>query len=187
MALAGCVGLYFGIETGSQRMQRISEKRLKLDGVEPMLDLAERFGIESTVSFITGYPEETREDQDATLDMLGRCFQRSESACLPQLHLLLPEPGTAMFAQHAESLAYDGYVTPFNARLLKEDDLDHILKYRTLYATYYYYPAVMPRFEYTFAVDAVDAFRVVGHEILSYALRFYEGRFSRLLADFSST
>jgi radical SAM superfamily enzyme YgiQ (UPF0313 family) len=184
MAMAGCIGLYFGIETGSHRMQRISEKRLKLEGVEPMLDLAQSLGIESTVSFITGYPEETREDQDATLDMLGRCFQRPEPWCLPQLHVLLPEPGTAMFAQHAQSLAYDGYVTPFNARVLKEDDIDHILSHPALYATYYYYPASMHRTEYTFVVDAVDALRVVGHEILSYSLRFYEGRLSRLIADF---
>ena len=33
-------------------------------------------------------------------------------------------------------------------------------------------------------MDAVDALRIVGHEILSYALRFYEGRLSRLIADF---
>ncbi len=184
MAMAGCVSLYFGIETGSKRMQKISEKRLKLDGVEPILNIAESLGIESTVSFITGYPEEEREDQDATLDMLGRCFRRSEAWCLPQLHVLLPEPGTPMFAQHARSLSYDGYVTPFNARLLKEDDLDQILKYPALYATYYYYPAIMPREQYTFVVDAVDALRTVGHEILSYALRFYDGRLSRLIEDF---
>jgi len=184
MTLAGCIGLYFGIETGSQRMQRISEKRLKLDAVERMVALAESFGIESTVSFITGYPEEVREDQDATLDMLGEFFKRPQAWCLPQLHILLPEPGTPMFAEHSRALAYDGYTTPYNARLLREDDLDQILGHKDLYATYYYYPAAMPRAEYTFAVDAVDAVRVVGHEILSYALRFYEGSFSRLLAAF---
>ena len=184
MALAGCIGLYFGIETGSQRMQSISQKRLKLEGVDSILNLTESFGIESTVSFITGYPEEEREDQDATLDMLGTCFQRSESWCLPQLHILLPEPGTPMFAQRAQLLEYDGYVTRFNARLLKEDDRGHILKHPDLYATYFYYPAAMPRAEYTFAVDSVDAFRVVGHDILSYALRFFDGRLSRLIASF---
>lgn len=183
MALAGCIGLYFGIETGSQRMQRISQKRLHLDGVDRILALAESFGIESTVSFITGYPEETREDQDATLDMVGDAFRRSEAWCLPQLHILLPEPGTPMFEQHAHVLAYDGYVTPYNARLLREDDQDHISAHRDLYATYYYYPAAMEREAYTFAVDAVDSIRQAGHEILTYGLLFFGDRLSRFVAE----
>jgi radical SAM superfamily enzyme YgiQ (UPF0313 family) len=184
MALAGCIGLYFGIETGSQRMQRISEKRLHLEGVERTLALTESFGIESTVSFITGYPEETRADQDATLDMLGEAFRGPEAWCLPQLHILLPEPGTPMFERHAHKLAYDGYVTPYNAKLLREDDRDHILRHPDVYATYHYYPAAMDREEYTFAVDAVDAVREAGHETLSYGLLFFGGTLSRFLAEF---
>jgi radical SAM superfamily enzyme YgiQ (UPF0313 family) len=184
MALAGCIGLYFGIETGSKRMQKIAAKRLKLDGVDRILDVAENFGIETTVSFITGYPEELAQDQDETLDMLGDCFRRPQDVCTPQLHILLPEPGTPMFNQHAKQLAYDGYVTKFNARLFGKADRQQVLTYPELYSTYYYYPAAMPRERYTFAVDAVDAFRAVGHEILSYAVRFYEGRLSLLLASF---
>ena len=57
MADAGCVGLYFGIETGSTRMQHITQKKLDLDWCKPMLEVARRLGIETTASFITGYPE----------------------------------------------------------------------------------------------------------------------------------
>jgi len=185
MAMAGCIGLYFGIETGSQRMQRIAQKRLKLDEVDHILHAAESLGIEITVSFITGYPEELREDQAETLDMLGHCFQRPQELCTPQLHILVPEPGTPMFTKYRQSLAYDGYATKYNARLLSTCDADHIRANPDLYSTYYYYPtAGVPRSSCTFAVDAVDALRIVGHEILSYALRFYENRLSRLIADF---
>jgi radical SAM superfamily enzyme YgiQ (UPF0313 family) len=184
MALAGCIGLYFGIESGSKRMQQVAQKRLKLDGVDRILDVAANLGIETTVSFITGYPEETSEDQDATLDKLGACFARPPEACTPQLHILTPEPGTPLFAQHARSLAYDGYATKFNARILSEDDRAHILGHPDLYSTYYHYPAAMPRAHYTFAVDAVDALRAAGHDVLSYALRYYRGRLSALVADF---
>ena len=184
MALAGCIGLYFGIETGSKRMQRIADKRLKLDGIDGILDVAENFGIETTVSFITGYPEELDGDQDETLDLLGRCFRRPQNACTPQLHILLPEPGTPMFGKHGKNLAYDGYVTKFNARLFGDTDRTQVLTHPELYSTYHYYPASMPRERYVFAVDSVDAFRAVGHEILSYALRFFQGRLSLLIADF---
>ena len=184
MALAGCIGLYFGIETGSKRMQRIADKRLKLDGIDGILDVAENFGIETTVSFITGYPEELGGDQDETLDLLGRCFRRPQNACTPQLHILLPEPGTPMFGKHGKNLAYDGYVTKFNARLFGDTDRTQVLTHPELYSTYHYYPASMPRERYVFAVDSVDAFRAVGHEILSYALRFFQGRLSLLIDDF---
>jgi radical SAM superfamily enzyme YgiQ (UPF0313 family) len=186
MALAGCIGLYFGIETGSKRMQRIADKRLKLDGVDSILDASENFGIETTASFITGYPEECEHDQDETLDMLGRCFGRPQNACTPQLHILLPEPGTPMFAQRRDTLAYDGYVTKFNARLFGAADRTQVRAHPELYSTYYYYPATMPRARYLFAVDAVDALRAFGHEILSYALRFFEGRLSLLVAQFGA-
>jgi radical SAM superfamily enzyme YgiQ (UPF0313 family) len=184
MARAGCVGLYFGIETGSTRMQQIADKRLKLDGVDQILDVAESLGIETTVSFITGYPEEMAEDQKQTLDMLGRCFGRPQEFCTPQFHILLPEPGTPLFAKHGNKLAYDGYVTKFNARLIGESDKRDVMSFPELYSTYYYYPSVMPRAAYTFAVDAVEAFRSVGHEILSYALRFFGGKLSELIVCF---
>lgn len=184
MALAGCIGLYFGIETGSQRMQRVAQKRLKLSEVDRILDVAQSLGIEMTVSFITGYPEELREDHVATLDMLGNCFQRPQELCTPQLHILVPEPGTPLFAKYRQSLSYDGYPTKFNARFLSAIDARHIRTHPDLFSTYYYYPMEgMTRSSCTFTVDAVDALRIVGHEILSYLLRFYQGRLSRLIAD----
>ena len=72
MAESGCVNLYFGIETGSPRMQRLCQKKLDLALVDHVLRAAERLGIETTASFITGYPQESEDDQDLTLDMVGR-------------------------------------------------------------------------------------------------------------------
>jgi radical SAM superfamily enzyme YgiQ (UPF0313 family) len=184
MARSGCIGLYFGIETGSSRMQRIAQKRLKLAGVRHILDAAEHLGIETTVSFITGFPDETREDQDETLDMLGECFARPQGSCIPQLHILTPEPGTGLFSTQRDSLAYDAYTTKFNARLIGGGDREQILAHRDLYSTYYYYPAAMPRSVYTFAVDAIDALRATGHEVLTYAVRCAGGRLSALIASF---
>lgn len=181
MAAAGCVGLYFGIETGSERMQRIAKKRLDLELVEPMLDIAEGLSIETTVSFIAGYPEETQEDLDDTLDMLGRCFDRPRGTCLPQLHILTPEPGTPMFTEHSSMLRYDGYTTNFNAWVLGDQDQAYVHAHPEIFASYYYYPALLPRRRYTFAVDALDVLRRLGGTVLVYALRLYEGKMSKLV------
>jgi radical SAM superfamily enzyme YgiQ (UPF0313 family) len=178
MAEAGCVGLYFGIETGSVRMQQVAKKRLDLGLVEPTLAVTESLGIETTASFITGYAEELEQDQADTLDLLGRCYRPSRMA---QLHILAPEPGTPMFEQLGDKLEYDGYAGPYNAFLVGPDDERLVTVHRDIFSTYHYYPAAMPRSHYIFAVEAVDVLRRAGPIILRYVLRAYGGQLSRLV------
>jgi radical SAM superfamily enzyme YgiQ (UPF0313 family) len=180
MAESGCVGLYFGIETGSVRMQEVCRKRLDLGLVRPTLDVANDLGIETTASFITGYPEELEQDQDDTLDLLGHCFRPS---CLPQLHILAPEPGTSMFEQLGNQLRYDGYGGRYNAEVVGLDDERTILDHPDLFQTYYYYPSTMPRSRHIFAVEVVDVLRRIGPIILNYMLRPYGGQLSRLVRE----
>jgi radical SAM superfamily enzyme YgiQ (UPF0313 family) len=184
MARAGCVGLYFGIETGSARMQKICKKRLDLALVAPILGAAAQLGIDTTASFITGYPEEQAEDQDDTLDLIGRHYG---PRCLTQLHILAPEPGTPMFDDHGSEILYDGYGGPFNAGLVGPDDEAIVLGHPDLFQTYYYYPAELPRARHVFAVEALDRLRRAGPLVVDYVLRSpspsYDGRLSRLLAE----
>lgn len=181
MADAGCVGMYFGIETGSARMQQISAKRLRLDLVEPVLDVCQRLGIEATTSFITGYPEETEDDQDATLDLLGACFRRPARACIPQLHILTPEPGTPLFDRLGPSLRYDGYATPFNAWTLRDDDRHEVRRAPDVFSTYYFYPGALDRATHVAVVEAVDLLRTLGHRLLAALIDRHGGSLAALV------
>ena len=178
MAGAGCVGLYFGIETGSARMQQITKKRLDLELVLPILRVAQGAGIQTTASFITGYPEELEPDHDDTLDLLGRCYT---PACLPQLHMLAPEPGTPMFEQRGGQIAYDGYGGRFNAELVGDGDEALVLAHADIFQTYYYYPAELPRAHYIFAVEAVDLLRRLGPLVVRHVLHGHGGRLAELV------
>lgn len=178
MAQAGCVGMYFGIETGSRRMQEIVRKRLDVNLVEPTLAVAEQLDIQSTASFITGYHEELETDLADTLDLLGRCVGPS---CITQLHMLEPEPGTPMFAEHRDKMEYDGYAGPYNAFHVAPEDTQLVLDHRDIFSTYYYYPAALPRWQYKFAVGAVDSLRQLGPIVLKYLLRAFEQKLSRLV------
>jgi radical SAM superfamily enzyme YgiQ (UPF0313 family) len=178
MAEAGCVGMYFGMETGSPRMQEIVRKRLDLNLVEPTLAVTEALGIQATASFITGYPEELEADLADTLDLLGRCLGPS---CLTQLHMLAPEPGTPMFAAHQAELEYDGYAGPYNAFCVAAEDSRLVLDHPAIFSTYYYYPAALPRRRYKFAVEAVDGLRKLGPILLKYLLRAFDQRLSSLV------
>ena len=180
MAAAGCENLYFGIETGSPRMQRITHKRLNLDLVEPILAEADHLGLETTASFIAGFPEESQEHLDLTLDMIGRCLRRP--SCLAQLHLLAPEPGTPLAATLGDTILYDGTSGPYSCAPLTAEDEAEIRRAPTIFQTYYHYPALLPRSRVIRAVDTVDLMRRAGPLVSSYLLRFFDGRLSRLVA-----
>jgi radical SAM superfamily enzyme YgiQ (UPF0313 family) len=184
MAASGCANLYFGIETGSQRMQAVARKKLDLALVEPILARADALGIETTASFITGFPEETEEDLGHTLDLLGRCARRA--SCLTQLHLLAPEPGTPLFDRYGATIRYDGVAGPYHCGLLQPADEAEIRAAPALFQTYYHYPSCLPRGRSIRAVDIVDLLRRTGATIFAYALRFFDGRLS-LLAQLAET
>ena len=126
--------------------------------------------IKTTASFITGYPEEQQDDQEATLDMLGNCFRRPAKSCIPQLHMLMPEPGTGLYNQYGQQLKYDGYITDYNSWLLDKGDEQFNFNDPEIFVTYYFYPASMPRENYIFAVDVCRELRKLGHIVLNYAL-----------------
>lgn len=183
MARAGCRAIYYGVETGSPRMQRVVEKRQDLSLFAPRLDKSEALGLRVVASFITGYPQEEQEDQDQTLDLIGSCFQRAEGGLKVQLHLLTPEPGTQLFNEFGKSLQYDGYVADFNFPTLEVDDAAVMSKAPEIFMNHHYYPSAISRERHLFTISAFQALYPLGFAVLAYAVRRYEGRLSRLVGQ----
>ncbi len=67
MKAAGCWSIHVGIESGSPRVQKLMNKRLKLDRLPPVLAEARRLGMETRGYFMLGYPGETREEMEETI------------------------------------------------------------------------------------------------------------------------
>jgi len=181
MEQAGCRNIYFGIETGSRRMQSISCKRLDLDLVAPCVSLAGRLGIETIASFITGYPEEEAADQADTLDMLGELALRADGQTVGQLHMLTPEPGTALIAQYGERMQLDAYLSDFNLPMFDPATRKMVEESRDIFANYYHYPTLLPRAGTIFAIELMDAVRKMPRAIMRYLLNAYDGRLSLLV------
>ncbi len=70
MAKAGCRGIFFGIETGSARLQKTINKGLDLAEAELMIKSTNKRRITTAVSLIYGFPEETMEDVRDTVGFL---------------------------------------------------------------------------------------------------------------------
>ncbi len=67
MKAAGCVRLYIGIESGSQKMLDYYCKQYTVEDVAARLAAARRHGMEMLGFFIVGAPIETEEDVDASI------------------------------------------------------------------------------------------------------------------------
>jgi radical SAM superfamily enzyme YgiQ (UPF0313 family) len=66
MAKAGCVGLYMGVESGSERMLKYMRKgETKKDFIEK-LPIIHATGMTTYTTWVYGLPSETQEDRDET-------------------------------------------------------------------------------------------------------------------------
>ncbi|MGA2291517.1 B12-binding domain-containing radical SAM protein, partial [Bradyrhizobium sp.] len=181
MRKSGCTSIYYGIEAGSERMQKISKKKLDLGIFEKTLSTTQRLGMSATVSFITGYPEETKADQDATLELIGSCFDKDLSPLNVQLHLLTPEPGTALLTQYQNDIAYDGHISDFNFPTLELDDGTVISSYPQVFINHHYFPAALPRDRHIFVTTIYQHLYGLGFPLLRYVLRQFRRNFANLI------
>jgi len=70
MKRAGLIQIEMGIETGSERMQKLTNKCLALQSVQSKIKFLLRNGISVALFFMYGFPEETEDDLEKTLDLL---------------------------------------------------------------------------------------------------------------------
>jgi radical SAM superfamily enzyme YgiQ (UPF0313 family) len=97
LAEAGCVEIYYGIETGSQELQETIDKGLDLEWSRKIVEKTREVGIRPVTGFILGYPFETRQ---TLADTLIRFFDYLQvGGYRAHLFTLSPFPESPMFRQ----------------------------------------------------------------------------------------
>jgi radical SAM superfamily enzyme YgiQ (UPF0313 family) len=179
MKAAGCTGIFFGIETGSQRLQAVIDKGLDLSESRRMLATADRIGIKTTASLITGYPEETLEDFRQTLEFFGDAVQLPWLD--PQLHILWPLAETPLTTEYRDRLFLDENRFERSENGWEQDALarELIAAHPDIFSNFYAFPCEIDR---GFLQDATQflihaSIRCNG---LLQALRLFEGDLLRL-------
>lgn len=140
MAHTGCSGLYFGIDTGSERMQEVINKELDLREAVARVESTRRHGVKTTVSLIAGYHEETLEDLRATVRFYGDSLRHPHTDT--QLHLLAPLAETPITTRHKEHLVYDEVFSDISFYDWEQDPEDRamIVKHRDIFCNFYSVP-----------------------------------------------
>jgi radical SAM superfamily enzyme YgiQ (UPF0313 family) len=95
LRVSGCARINIGAESGSQRILDRIKKQYRVDQILTAARRAARAGIALSFSFIAGFPGETEDDFQATIDVLRKI--RSESASIEaQIYFYSPYPGTEL-------------------------------------------------------------------------------------------
>ncbi|MEU8547242.1 radical SAM protein [Streptomyces roseoverticillatus] len=186
MGQAGCRSIYYGVETGSPRMQKEVAKRLDLALFWPTLSATREAGMEAVASFITGYPQETEADQAETLDLIGAAWIRQPEMLATQLHLLTPEPGTTLLDQYRDQLAYDGHISDFNLPTLEADDAEITRLDPEVFVNHHYYRSVLPRQRHILVTSAYRVLCRLGRAVQRHLLGRYGDSLSRFIDDLIS-
>jgi radical SAM superfamily enzyme YgiQ (UPF0313 family) len=137
MARAGCRGIFYGVEVGSARMQRIIEKDLDLQWAKKVIDDTEGLGIRSTVSLITGFPEETWDDLWQTVRIYMHSARCPNSS--PQLNILAPLAETPIHSEHRQTLILDKLCSDMSHQGCKQNEADLwlIREYPDIFPNFY--------------------------------------------------
>lgn len=158
MAAAGCTGIFFGIETGSKRMQRTIDKDLDPVRAKVIIETAERLGIPTTVSLITGFPDENCDDLEETISMYMHSLRHARSS--PQLNLLAPLAGTQIYSRYKEQMALAELCSDMShqGRTQNESDRELIRKYPHIFPNFYLLPT--PGLDRAFCLELREFLRM---------------------------
>jgi radical SAM superfamily enzyme YgiQ (UPF0313 family) len=154
MKESGCFAIFFGIETGSERVQKEIKKNLDLDHAISMVRHATDLGIVTFVSYMAGFPGETASDLGDTLESI---IQVASLGARPQFALLSILPGTPIYQLHVEALEYDEIHSGFSVSHLTERMKKLVRSDKMTFSSFYYLPNNnISRKTYLFLVDLVN-------------------------------
>jgi radical SAM superfamily enzyme YgiQ (UPF0313 family) len=142
MAAAGCVGIFFGVETGSDRMQSIIDKHLDVGRAHEIIDIAEHAGVRSTVSLIAGFPEERLDDLRETVRVYAHSARTRGSD--PQLNLLAPLAGTPIYLKYKDQMTLGELCSDMShqGRRQNPEDIKLIRRYPDIFPNFYLLPTL---------------------------------------------
>ncbi len=101
MGKSGCRFILWGVESGSQRLLDLMDKGTKVSEVEAVLETAAAEGVKNHLFVMFGFPTETRQEFQATLDLLAR---HKQAISMVHRGLFQLESGSPVF-EHPEKFS----------------------------------------------------------------------------------
>lgn len=92
MKQAGCYLIFYGLESGVQRLLDLIQKDITLEQAEKAMKMTHEAGIETWVSFILNLPSATKKEEEQTIN-----FAIKVKPTFVQFPIATPYPGTKLY------------------------------------------------------------------------------------------
>lgn len=125
---SGCFRIWIGAESGSQKVIDAMDRRVEVSQVRDMIQLSKKYGIQAGTFVMVGYPGETDEDVQLTLEHLKRSDPDQYT-----ITIAYPIKGTPLY----EEVEHD-----FIEQLPWETSTDRQIDFKRTYSRKYYDYAV---------------------------------------------
>ena len=123
MKSAGCQTIFFGLESGSPKIQQKLNKNIDLQEVKRTFELCRQVGIRTATSFMLGIPGETVDDMKETFK-----FAKSLNSDWCQFNIYIACPGSQLYDEVISQGLYD-QMDNYLARVKTADfDYDMLVK-----------------------------------------------------------
>lgn len=132
MKRAGCRVIHYGIESGSEKIQKQIRKNINLTTAYQTVQATISAGITATANFVMGFPEETEDTLNNTLSCMLKLVSMG-AIIYPTI--LSPHFGTKYHQLFRDELVFN----PFRqGEIYFEEDRQLILQYPDLFSFFYY-------------------------------------------------
>lgn len=177
MSEVGLKQIYYGVETGSQKMQYFINKRLNILKSVELIKYTIKKGINVTTSFIYGFPEETQEDLNDTISLMFDLHKIGVQNI--QLHLLSFDLGTDIISEYKNKLVLikDSKLVPTYGFSELYELID---KYPSIFIGFYEYPSpirleaqYLPLF-FTMCINNFTTFSILSNIYIKYGINNVE-------------
>jgi radical SAM superfamily enzyme YgiQ (UPF0313 family) len=141
MVKAGCRRVFFGVESGSEAVQRDIKKGLTPENIKRSVRSAWERGIGVTASLIIGFPSETPDDLADTLNLYFEFRSWRPPLRSVQLHFLAPLAGTELTEQYGQALTYDGFLNDVAITFaLTPWEEEQVRCHPAIFSSFYHFP-----------------------------------------------
>ncbi len=181
MIRSGLKEIELGIETGSKRMQKLIHKNLDLDRAQKMVSFMVKKGLAVSLFFMFGFPEETEEDLNETLELMLSLVDRGVQKV--GMFFCRFNPTTEITQQYQDQLVLDPNIKILSRAIFGYEEEEHLIaRHRSLFP-YFYHLDTPVRNQYQYLSYLVHLYQHFPNSI-KHLRQLYQGDNLKFYRDF---